>query len=370
MRTANASTSAQKIPRRESLYLDLVRAISAFVVVLDHAPEHYDLPWMPRLGHHAVMVFFVLSGYVISNVADTRERNGVTFMVARLARLWSVLVPAVALTILCDLIGRRFGLYPAAYQGVPIDHPLIRIAAILSFLSETWVSIQPLSNGVVWSLCVEFWYYVLFAAWTFIPPGRTRRIALTVAAILAGFKALLLLPIWLFGVVLQRSDLLRRLPSVAGAILGVCALVAAGWIALGRIYDGPIGWMHQAVGTWLFTNLAQARVFWFDWLLGLLVALHLLGVRSVIEAIPLERIGGPIRWCANISFAAYLFHMPLLTLTAAFLPRSMGLLGIALTLAAIAVLGPWAERSKHAWRRGLAAIADPLSRQWRSSIAQ
>ena len=54
---------------RYSLYLDLVRALAAFVVVIDHAPPLFDMPGAPRWGHQAVMVFFVLSGLVIGHVA-------------------------------------------------------------------------------------------------------------------------------------------------------------------------------------------------------------------------------------------------------------------------------------------------------------
>jgi peptidoglycan/LPS O-acetylase OafA/YrhL len=61
------------VSRRESIYLDFVRALAAFLVVLDHAPTLFDLPNGPRWGHQAVMVFFVLSGYVICNVADNRK---------------------------------------------------------------------------------------------------------------------------------------------------------------------------------------------------------------------------------------------------------------------------------------------------------
>jgi peptidoglycan/LPS O-acetylase OafA/YrhL len=77
------------------VYLNFVRALAAFFVVLDHAPTLFDLPNGPRWGHQAVMVFFVLSGYVICNVADTRETDVCSFLVARLARLWSVLLPAM-----------------------------------------------------------------------------------------------------------------------------------------------------------------------------------------------------------------------------------------------------------------------------------
>ena len=346
--------------RRESIYLDLVRSLAALAVVLDHAPTLFDLPSIPRWGHQAVIVFFVLSGYVICHVADTRETTLHAFLVARFARLWSVLVPAMALTVACDAIGRTLGHNPAAYVLAPINLPVVRVGAVLGFVSESWVSIQPLSNGVIWSLCAEFWYYMLFAAWVLMPPGRARVVAVTMAALFAGHKALLLLPIWLMGVALQRSQALSRLSSNVNVALWASGLLAVGWILAMRTYNPAIGIMERLVSPWVFTQLDQARVFWFDWVFGLAVAAHLLGARTVASWLPLERIAGPIRWCAGVSFAAYLFHMPLLHMWAAFLPADQGWLAITLTLAVIALLGPWVENSKRWWRRALDRVASVL----------
>jgi len=353
-------THFEPLGRRESTYLDLVRSLAAFIVVIDHAPTVFDLPNVPRWGHHAVMVFFVLSGYVICHVADTRETTPRAFLVARFARLWSVLVPAMALTIMCDLVGRQFGHNPAAYEFVPLNLPVIRIGAVLGFVAESWVSIQPFSNGVVWSLCVEFWYYMLFAAWVFTPPGRMRMIVVSVAVIFAGHKALLLLPIWLMGVALQRARILRRLPSAVNVVLWAGGLLVVAWVLTMHAYDPAIEAMAHFVGPWVFTQLAQARVFWFDWTFGFAVAAHLLGARTVMARLPLEQIAAPVRWCAGVSFAAYLFHMPLLHMWAAFLPADQGWLAIALTLAVIALLGPPVERSKRWWRRVLDNVAGAL----------
>ncbi len=262
--------------QKESIYLDLVRSLAALDVVFGHACDLYDLPLTGRWGHQAIMVFFVLSGYVIAYVADTRENDLRTFLVARLARLWSVLVPALVLTVVCDILGRQFGADSRGFAGSPADHPLIRIGAMLSFLSETWVSIQPLSNGAAWSLCLEFWYYVTFGLWTFMRPGWTRIGMVSATALLSGHKGLLLFPVWLMGVALQRNSSLRRnLAWVDGTLWSVSFLLI-GWIMIGRIYDPAIEWMKSETNPWIFKELAQSRVFWLDWFLGLLIAVHLL----------------------------------------------------------------------------------------------
>lgn len=341
----------------ESLFLDLIRALAAFFVVIDHAPTLFDMPRAPRWGHEAVIVFFVLSGYVISYVAATRERTPHVFVVARLARLWSVLIPAMMLTVACEIIGRTLGTDPRGFSTAPIDYPFIRIGAVLVFLSETWVSVQAMSNGVVWSLCAEFWYYMLFAAWLFIPPGSTRMVLLVAFALLSGFKAMLLLPIWLMGVALHRWRWPRQRAPAITLLFGAAGMAMVVWVLADRGYDGPINGMQKVVSPWLFNQLDQARVFWFDWCLGLAVAAILLSARVFARYLPLAAIAPAIRWCAGVSFATYLFHMPLLHLTASFLPPSRGWLGVGLTLLVIALLGPPVEQTKRWWRARLNSVA-------------
>jgi peptidoglycan/LPS O-acetylase OafA/YrhL len=344
---------------RESLWLDLVRALAAFFVVLDHVPTLFDMRYTPRWGHQAVIVFFVLSGYVIAYVADTREPTARAFLVARFARLWSVLLPAMVLTVVCDVVGRGLGADPRGFANSPADWPLIRIGAVLVFLSETWVSIQPLSNGVVWSLCAEFWYYMLFAAWMFIPPGRTRVAVLAIVALLSGFKALVLFPIWLMGVALYRWEAPRRLGPKVALLAWAVGTAAVAWVLAGHLYDPAIEVMQSVVSPFVFHQLAQARVFWFDWCMGLAVAASLFGAREFVRHLPLTRFAPVIRWCAGISFSAYLFHMPLLHLAAAFLPPSQGWAAVAFTLCVIGLLGPPVERSKRWWQRRLRELAAP-----------
>ena len=161
------------------------------------------------------------------------------------------------------------------------------------------------------------------------------------------------------GVALQRCHSVRLLPVAACFTLWFCSLLAIGWVLLTRAYDPPITAMAHLVGAWLFRQLAQARVFWFDWVFGSAITAHLLGARTMVERLSLDWIAKPARWCSGVSFAAYLFHMPLLTLFAAFLPAEDGWLAIGLTLAVIAVLGPPVERSKRLWRAMLTRVTDP-----------
>jgi hypothetical protein len=203
---------------------------------------------------------------------------------------------------------------------------------------------------------------MLFAAWTFIPAGWTRLMVFAVCALLSGFKALLLFPIWLMGVALYRWSTLQQLGRTT--TLGLCAAgtAAVAWVLAARGYTGPIEIMQARVSPWVFNQLDQARVFWFDWCMGLAVAASLFGAREFARYLPLTAIAPAIKWCAGISFAAYLFHMPLLHLCAAFLPRAQGWLAVSLTLGVIALLGTPVERSKRWWQHQLSAFATSLPR--------
>ena len=71
------------------------------------------------LGHQAVLVFFVLSGYFVGgSVVDGFQRRRFSWTgygIARLSRLWTVLLPALLLTLVLDTLGTQFS--PTAYQG-------------------------------------------------------------------------------------------------------------------------------------------------------------------------------------------------------------------------------------------------------------
>ena len=60
-----------------SIYLDAIRFCMAFLVFFYHSAFPNFLPWLPwvDVGHHAVIVFFVLSGLVIAYVSEAKENK-------------------------------------------------------------------------------------------------------------------------------------------------------------------------------------------------------------------------------------------------------------------------------------------------------
>ena len=88
-------------------YLDLVRFVAACLVYLYHSNQRWliaDILPASNYGHSSVIVFFVLSGFVIAYITDTREKQFPIYSASRISRIYSVAFPAIFLTILLDSI--------------------------------------------------------------------------------------------------------------------------------------------------------------------------------------------------------------------------------------------------------------------------
>lgn len=296
-----------------SIYLDLVRFIAACLVYLHHSNQRWlseNILPASTYGSSAVTVFFVLSGFVIAYITDTREKTFATYAASRISRVYSVALPAVFLTIALDAVGRH--LFPLPY-GYPFDNFLIRGAASLLLLNEVWfVSITSFSNVPYWSIGYEMWYYVAFGLVMFLP-RRLGLLAIALLALALGPKVILLAPVWGLGVVLYHW---KRLNFISEATAWALVLGSCIGIALLHIFDvktllaTPL---RELLGEEWHVQLTWSRFFLSDYLLGILVFLNFAGVRRISHRIgpvlvPLER---PIRFLAGYTLSLYLLHQPL-----------------------------------------------------------
>lgn len=297
-----------------SVYLDLLRLLAAVEVLAYHLsgfPFGFERTAWSAFGHQAVTIFFVLSGFVIRHAAGSRDADLPDFTVSRITRVFSVALPCLVLTFLFDTIGRS--LMPAYYEGLITDgSALLRLAIGAAMLNEAWVSVQMLSNTPYWSISYEFWYYVLFAA-LFYLRGWQRWLGTAAAALIAGPRIMLLFPIWLFGWAAYRETVSRRFPKWLSLLLFVQPAIILwlytifSWSRLDRDLLEPLmgfdGWRY---------GLAWSRFLFSDMLLGMSVALHLIGAKGLDQ--PLARLLGwaerPIRDFAGQSFTLYLLHQP------------------------------------------------------------
>lgn len=297
-----------------SLYLDALRFGAALTVFFSHYATGRisgGLFWhFTDYGRTAVLVFFVLSGFIIAWVSEVRERTLEEYSLSRIARLYSVIIPAFIVTAALDFLGKEID--PRLYGpewGHTTAHPVIGYALSAVFLGESWtIRTLPGLDVPYWSLNYEAWYYVLFATVTFLQ-GRRRTAALILAALLAGPRILLLLPVWLMGVAAWRWRARLR-PPLAGPLVLACV---AGLIALEALGGQQLFW-HPAT-EWVPPSLSA-----YDYVIGAIVALFIVGLANIRLPMPQGRSERLVHALAGTSFGLYLLHYPLLNFFATVVP--------------------------------------------------
>lgn len=168
---------------RLSNFLDVTRWVAALSVVLTHVnnrafvkfaqipadernPLLYLWTFLCGFSHHAVVTFFVLSGFLVGGklLKDLRTIDGQylkRYATARFARIYIVLIPILGVTALLDYYGTRMpGAEQMYWPGVAesLTSPIAFFGTVLS-LQTIWTPLYG-SNGALWSLACEVWYYV------------------------------------------------------------------------------------------------------------------------------------------------------------------------------------------------------------------
>ncbi len=172
-----------------AIHLNAVRGVSAILVVLGHGRSLFfrdysqgdPVGWVGKfiyavtgLGHEAVLVFFVLSGFFISASVYKKCRDGAwswsSYGIDRGCRIYLVLVPGLLLTLALDWLGLFLFADSPVYQGTlsnavpcPVEARLGQQIVLGNLCALQTVAFPPLgSNSALWSLSNECWYYALF----------------------------------------------------------------------------------------------------------------------------------------------------------------------------------------------------------------
>jgi len=317
---------------------DLVRGLAAVVVLLGHwrnlffvtygevsAPTRLDqiLYFFTGYGHQAVIVFFVMSGYlvgsgVIRNI-DEGKWSWRKYAVNRFTRLYVVLIPALIVGGLLDSAGIHwFGVIgPYAGAGfanmfpVPVQDRLGAVPLIgnLGFLQTIGVPTFG-SNGPLWSLANEFWYYILFPLfWLSLRlPGNTLRRVIYLGlglgvAVLIGMPILSLFGVWLLGAAIAQVTLPRTLGhSLFRWLSGLGFVSAAVLIRLNLVPEG------------LFA----------DYFLGVMFALWSASTLMRSDRVCSEWYRHCARAISERSYTLYLVHLPALVFAYTWIVGSSG----------------------------------------------
>lgn len=231
---------------RHGIAISLVRGLAAVEVAAAHVraqmyPSLKSLPdptllyqalsFFTGFAHQAVVVFFVLSGWLVggSLLNKLHEPDAMlSYAIDRVTRLWIVLIPAFLLTLAVAVVDgtvdpRSFDLAGSnPYSGAAFVGNLLGVQDML----------VPRYGGnfALWSLAYESWYYVLFPCLVLAWTGRSMalRIAAAIAALVAAWlldtAIVMYFSLWLMGAACSRVRIHIAAPGFALAVLLLAAM--------------------------------------------------------------------------------------------------------------------------------------------------
>ncbi len=298
-----SATTIKPIPKHFSVYLDLLRFGAAMMVLLFHiknlqmGPESL-LKLIPSRGHDFVILFFVLSGYVISATVDRKRNQSLRdYSLDRMARIYSVAIPALILSTVLII----------ADQASFIE--FIKIVCSFFFLSEAGLmQMTPYLNEPYWSLCYEVMYYIGFGCFMFLE-GKKRIFFLILFILVAGPKVLLLLPCWLLGVfIYHKRDSIVLKPAQALIIALVIPIALSFVLHILNFDKNTTEFLKPLLGDY-YERLSFSNGFLIDYARAIIIAIHLYAMRFVVIhwSKLLETL---ITKAASMSFTLYLMHIP------------------------------------------------------------
>ncbi len=347
----------------------MLRVVAALLVFIQHFCAGNGEPYQQRLlvdviglghgraGHLAVVVFFVLSGFLIARSADKPGLEWQRYFSDRLGRMYSVVIPAVILdiVILCALSY----LDPAIWKycgGSDRTLP-IKEMLVLTFLHQAWTfHAMSFLLGPVWSVGYEFWYYVVLGLWRFLPRLDWKLASTAFILILLGPKVALLAGAWLAGVWAYRLSKVAKAPGGAPHLSGWLFILSVAGLVLPFVFAAHLPWVKMMPGG----LLGFSANFVTDTIYSLAVAFNIwcLARWSPPDRWLDNRPAGAVKACftylAGISFSIYLFHRPLIVLLGATfgvmkdIPQQLIAMGGILCV--IAVLAQFTERKLAFWR--------------------
>ena len=301
------------------------------IMVAPHGPGVYAWWFLAAFSHQAVLVFFVISGFLVGGPLLRDRARAKPFLheyfVDRFSRIYVVMVPALAWTFVIDSVGRAAfpatGVYDAPFFA-SVFEPIQYLWTLLQ-QQHLWAA-QAGTNGPLWSLACEMWYYVTFPL-LLLPLSRAYSKSWRFAGLAVGaaLVALLAAPELMAasGADVGARGLMPMINNGVGMflfgygvwMLGALARVAprpcvkSVWIALGLFLAalavtrltvrGPILAAHPHLSA--LGDLCVVATF----------ALLLLALRHAPGGGVFSRLG-PIHWrLSDFSYSLYATHAPL-----------------------------------------------------------
>ena len=172
--------------------LDSWRGVAALLVALFHLNVYgalYSLDFV-RNAYLFVDFFFVLSGFVITHSYADRLRTleGIgAFAIRRFGRLWPLHAVVLLAFVIVECAKAVSAARGASFTIPPFTgaNSLDTILPSLAFAQSFGLERQLTWNPPSWSICAEFWTYLIFAAALFIATTWLSRIRFATASLIA-----------------------------------------------------------------------------------------------------------------------------------------------------------------------------------------
>lgn len=298
----------QDLKSSHNPWLDWLRFLAAFLVVLSHTRRSVFVDYEAlaigskgllsalyfatmRLGTVGVIMFFVLSGFLVGGRALQKYNNGTfdlrSYNIDRFARIAPPLIIAIILTGMVQYITDSY-----------IDY--LTLLGNLFSLQDILVP-TALHNDPLWSLGYEVWFYILVAAWAGYKNSRLCLILLVIVGIVFTKLSFAFLVCWLIGIFIKKAEKFDKkvfLVNLIGLAYAVFCLTLARGTKIANI-DWSI----------FIMPLDIARI-----IVALEIAIlirHLIALQPKGIFINIDKMGTKL---ASFSYTLYLTHFPILEL--------------------------------------------------------
>lgn len=159
----------EKLSNGSSGMLDLIRGLSAQLVLIGHGLGIFhvfnkeQIERIPQMQCIAVVIFFILSGFVITHTLISREQTFKSFFINRFSRIYSAFIPCLVLVFIIDTVSNTIAAENFEFTNslglktffgnlfMLQDFPVKQIGGAV----PTFGSGEPF-----WSLAVEWWIYM------------------------------------------------------------------------------------------------------------------------------------------------------------------------------------------------------------------
>jgi peptidoglycan/LPS O-acetylase OafA/YrhL len=295
------------------------------------------------IGHPAVLVFFVISGYCISAAADACQRKGLTFtqfMWRRLRRIYPPYLLSLAFWAVTRVLKLQIdGVNDLArpwmdwLQNITLTQWLTLIGHPMNYAAQN----PTLFVSAYWSLNYEEQFYlivglmILFASWSSIRV-RASMVALIVASVvwIAFFPSVcygIFIEYWaMFGVGGLMFHRLCRLETTALRRTAEAEILILFLLSIAMRISGQGGAIPK---TWTDFVRPPTRIAWSDLAVAAGFAILLLLLRPLDGWYKRNRwISAPLGALGLISYSLYLVHQFNLNLVGTLVGYALHLIGI------------------------------------------